>query len=150
MRLVIGFSILLLIVFYAHAAITLPDGHALYGDGDTVPAMLTVPIPPAAIEMPAQREDGTTLAMNELKGANVYYGTLVNDCSSSYTKTLFVPMPVPPQIQIPDVKFGTYCAVITAVDTAGRESLFHDLGQFTVTAPPKSPTVIGAMQSTLR
>ena len=73
---------------------------------------------------PAQREDNSPIAMAEIAGYRIYYGTMPGDYQD--------------QIEINDaydndaaaedfgVSPGTYYAVITTVDTDGRESAFSE------------------------
>jgi hypothetical protein len=67
---------------------------------------------------PSEREDGTGLALSEIAGYRIYYGTK----TGVYQNYIVINDHTVEQTQIADVPAGTYYVVMTAIDTEGRES----------------------------
>jgi len=70
---------------------------------------------------PELREDGTVLINNEISGYRIYYGTTAGD----YQYQVDVDSGSN-SAQVSAIPSGTYYAVVTAVDTDGRESLYSE------------------------
>lgn len=71
---------------------------------------------------PSEREDGTGLALSEIAGYHIYYGTTAGDYQNTiiiddFTATEYVFAEMPP---------ATYYLVITTIDTDGRESVYSN------------------------
>ncbi len=71
---------------------------------------------------PSEREDGTGLGLSEIASFRVYYGTE----SGNYSDTISIDDHSATQVVFTGIPSGTYYAVITTVDTDGRESSFSD------------------------
>ena len=69
---------------------------------------------------PSEREDGTGLGLSEIASFRIYYGTE----SGNYSETISIDDHSATQVKIAGIPSGTYYAVMTTVDTDGRESLF--------------------------
>jgi hypothetical protein len=67
---------------------------------------------------PAEREDGSPLALSEISGYRIYYGTE----SGVYLGQIYINDGSALQAQLSGIPSGTYFAVVTTVDTDGRES----------------------------
>ncbi len=70
---------------------------------------------------PELREDGTILINNEISSYRIYYGTEPGD----YQDQIDIDSGSN-SAQVQEIPSGTYYAVVTAVDTDGRESLYSD------------------------
>ena len=68
---------------------------------------------------PDEREDGTTLLISEISEYRIYYGTTEGDYQSQVNIDV-----ASNTVEVPQLPAGTYYAVVTAVDTEGRESLY--------------------------
>jgi hypothetical protein len=68
---------------------------------------------------PDRREDGTVLLISEILEYRIYYGTTAGDYQSQFNVDV-----ASNTAQVPQLSAGTYYAVVTAVDTEGRESLY--------------------------
>ncbi|NOQ88882.1 MAG: hypothetical protein GQ550_08150 [Gammaproteobacteria bacterium] len=71
---------------------------------------------------PSEREDGTALALSEIAGFRIYYGTVSGD----YQNHLDVNDSSAVQAQVAGVPSGTYYVVLTTVDADGRESSYSN------------------------
>jgi hypothetical protein len=69
---------------------------------------------------PAEREDGTPLALSEISGYRIYYGTK----SGVYQGQIYIDDGSATQKQLSGIPSGTYYAVVTTIDTEGRESQY--------------------------
>jgi hypothetical protein len=69
---------------------------------------------------PAEREDGTGLALSEIAGYRIYYGTTAGD----YQNQIDINDHTVGQTQLSDLPVGTYYVVMTTIDTEGRESTY--------------------------
>jgi hypothetical protein len=81
------------------------------------------------------REDGSPDLI--IAGFNIYYGTAPGD----YEIPINIPSGADTVYTIPNLPDGTYYAVVTEYDTAGRESIYTpEMVATLVTADPKPPT----------
>ena len=82
-----------------------------------------IPKPPPVISLswiaPVEREDGTPLAMAEIAGYRVYYGTSKGD----YTSEVELKGSSTMEITLENLVSGIYYFVVTTVDEDGRESV---------------------------
>jgi len=69
---------------------------------------------------PVEREDGTPIAMAEIAGYRVYYGT----SEGSYTNGVDIEDSNTMQAELNNLASGTYYIVVTTYDMDGRESAF--------------------------
>jgi len=69
---------------------------------------------------PSEREDGTGLALSEIAGYRIYYGTT----AGIYQNQIDINDKTAQETQIANIPEGTYFAVMTTIDTDGRESDF--------------------------
>jgi hypothetical protein len=69
---------------------------------------------------PAEREDGTPLALSEISGYRIYYGTK----SGVYQGQIYIDDGSATQKQLSGIPSGAYYAVVTTIDTEGRESQY--------------------------
>ena len=69
---------------------------------------------------PAARSDGSSLALADIGGYRIFYGST----SGSYSHQLDVTDPTATSFTLTDVPVGTYYFVMTAYDNSGRESLY--------------------------
>lgn len=76
------------------------------------------PIPTLAWQEPATREDGSSLAPNEIGGYRVYY----KQASASVYKTITLTDPNTTNLTLSGFSPGNYDFYVTAVDTSGLES----------------------------
>lgn len=67
---------------------------------------------------PSEREDGTGLALSEIAGYRIYYGTV----PGVYQSQIDINDQTVDQAQIVDIPLGTYYVVMTTIDAEGRES----------------------------
>lgn len=67
---------------------------------------------------PASRSDGTALALSEIGGFRIHYGS----SAGNYPNTLDVPDPNASSVTVTNIPVGDYYFVMTAYDTSGRES----------------------------
>jgi len=70
--------------------------------------------------VPSERVDGSTLSLSEIAKFRIYYGAE----SGNYSNTIDIDDHTATQAVIDGVPSGTFFAVITTVDTDGRESSF--------------------------
>ena len=87
---------------------------------ESVSGPTTVGVLGLAWTAPSQREDGTAIALSEIASYHIYYGTEPGD----YQDEIFIEDSSADEAQVVDIDTGTYYAVVTAVDTEGRESLY--------------------------
>lgn len=69
---------------------------------------------------PSEREDGTGLGLSEIASFRIYYGTE----PGIYSETISIDDHSVTQMKFAGIPSGTYYAVMTTVDTDGRESSF--------------------------
>ena len=69
---------------------------------------------------PSERSDGTGLALSEIAGYRVYYGTV----KGSYTDSILVENGSADETELSTIPGGKYFAVVTTIDTDGRESIY--------------------------
>ena len=74
-------------------------------------------------EAPSDREDGTPLSPAEIAGYRVYYGTV----EGIYPNQLTVIDDKLVKGDIANIPSGKYFAVVTTVDSEGRESNFSEM-----------------------
>ena len=67
---------------------------------------------------PSEREDSTALSLSEIVGYRIYYGVE----PGIYQDRVVINDPAATQAQITGIPSGNYFAVITTIDTDGRES----------------------------
>lgn len=67
---------------------------------------------------PVSRSNGEALGLSEIQGFTLYFGTTVGD----YPYSVYIDDPSNTSLDIPDLPAGTYYLVMTATDSAGRES----------------------------
>ncbi len=72
---------------------------------------------------PVARADGAALAVSELDGYTIHYGTKVG----VYPNSLDIADPSTTSATITDLPLGTYYIVVTARDTGGRESGYSNV-----------------------
>ncbi|VAW73280.1 hypothetical protein MNBD_GAMMA15-660 [hydrothermal vent metagenome] len=72
---------------------------------------------------PSTRANGDALAMNEIAGYTIYYGTSPGD----YTNSVPVNDAYTTSVSVSDLPVGTYYFVTTAVDVDGRESSYSNM-----------------------
>jgi hypothetical protein len=88
---------------------------------------ITPPPDPADINLswvaPSTREDNTPIALSEITGYHIYYGTAPDD----YTNQVDIDDGSAVQKTLTGLPSGTYYIVITTIDIDGRESLFSDV-----------------------
>lgn len=69
---------------------------------------------------PSEREDGSALSLSEIGSYRIYYGT----DSGDYQEHITITDGSEVQAKLVGIPPGTYYAVMTALDTAGRESRY--------------------------
>lgn len=69
---------------------------------------------------PSEREDGTALSLSAIAGYRIYYGVE----TGKYQGRIEINDQSATQAKITGIPSGTYFAVMTTVDTNGRESSF--------------------------
>ena len=69
---------------------------------------------------PTERDDGSLIALSEIAGYRVYYGTT----QGNYTDQLDINDGTVDQTTLNNLSSGTYYLVVTTIDTDGRESSF--------------------------
>jgi hypothetical protein len=69
---------------------------------------------------PSEREDGTGLALSEIAGYRIYYGTT----AGVYQNQIDINDHTAEQAQIAYIPVGRYYVVMTTIDTEGRESAY--------------------------
>lgn len=106
--------LLALILVLPLAACSGGDGGLASGSGSGVVNLSWV--------APSEREDGTALALSEIAGFRIYYGTVSGD----YQNHLDVNDSSAVQAQVAGVPSGTYYVVLTTVDADGRESSYSN------------------------
>jgi hypothetical protein len=67
---------------------------------------------------PSEREDATVLSLSDIAGYRIYYGVE----TGNYQERVVINDPSATQATIAGIPSGTFFAVITTVDTDGRES----------------------------
>lgn len=74
---------------------------------------------------PAEREDESTIAMSEIAGYNLYYGSVMGQ----YPNRLAIDDAYTTLVDIDSLNLpaGTYYVVMTTVDVNGRESAHSDM-----------------------
>jgi hypothetical protein len=72
---------------------------------------------------PVEREDGTPIAMAEIAGYRVYYGT----SQGSYPNQVDISNGSTMQVTLGNLVSGTYYIVVTTYDMDGRESAFSQV-----------------------
>lgn len=72
---------------------------------------------------PVEREDGTPIAMAEIAGYKVYYGTSQNN----YTNEVDIADRNTMQATLKSLVAGTYYIVVTTYDMDGRESAYSQV-----------------------
>ena len=88
------------------------------GDGDSSDSSDSSPL--LSWVAPSEREDGAGLALSEIAGFRIYYGTE----SGNYSDTISIYDHSATQAILAGIPSGTYYTVMTVVDTDGRESSF--------------------------
>ena len=71
---------------------------------------------------PAEREDGSPIAMSEIAGYRIYYGETEGDYSNEVDVSDGDTM----QVTLKNLPAGTYYIVLTTLDSDGRESIFSE------------------------
>lgn len=88
--------------------------------GDTgVTGVTTIALTWAA---PSERGDGTALALSEIAGYRIYYGT----SQGSYPLSVDILDKAADQAELNNLESGTYYVVVTTIDSDGRESTYSD------------------------
>ncbi|TCK18198.1 hypothetical protein DFR30_1473 [Thiogranum longum] len=72
---------------------------------------------------PASRSDGSALALSEISGYTIYFGSSVGD----YPYSVAIEDPSTTQIDITDLPVGTYYLVMTTTDSNGQESGYSNV-----------------------
>ena len=69
---------------------------------------------------PSEREDDTALSLSEIGSYRIYYGVE----TGNYQVRIEINDPTATQAQVTEIPPGTYFAVVTTVDSEGRESIW--------------------------
>jgi len=69
---------------------------------------------------PSEREDGSALSLAEIAGYRIYYG----DETGEYPNRFDIDNSIAGNVDLSEISSGKYFAVVTTVDTDGRESAY--------------------------
>ena len=90
------------------------------GDSDSTGGNSVINLLGLSWTAPSEREDNSALSLSEIASYHIYYGTEAGD----YQNQIDVNDSSSTQAQVEGLASGTYYAVVTTVDTDGRESLY--------------------------